>query len=379
MIASKLPDVGTTIFSVMTALANDHKAINLAQGFPDYSPASELLDLVSRALYDGHNQYAPMPGLLSLREAVSTKYRTLYGLSYDPMSEVTITPGGTAALYTAIAAVVQSGDEVVIFEPAYDSYAPAIRANGGVPIPCRLTSPSYRPDWDVVRSLISDRTAMIIVNTPHNPTGAVWPADDRATLAAVIEGTRIVVLSDEVYDHICFDDLAPSSLAQEVGLRERTFVVTSFGKTFHATGWKIGACVAPSSLMAEFRKVHQFLAFSVHTPTQVALATYMSDPSSYMNVGSFYERKRDLFRSLLQGSSWKIMSCAGSYFQLLGYQDFSDEADTVLAERLTKEIGVASIPLSPFTTDGIGDRVLRFCFAKNDATLEEAALRLRAL
>ncbi len=379
MISSKLPDVGTTIFSVMTALANDHKAINLAQGFPDYSPASELLDLVARALYDGHNQYAPMPGLLSLREAVSTKYRTLYGLSYDPVSEVTITPGGTAALYTAIATVVRTDDEVLIFEPAYDSYAPAIRANGGVPIPCRLHAPSYRPDWDVVRSLITDRTAMIIVNTPHNPTGTVWPADDRATLAAVVDGTRIVVLSDEVYDHICFDGLAPSCLAQQEGLRERTFVVTSFGKTFHATGWKIGACVAPSSLMAEFRKVHQFLAFSVHTPTQVALATYMSDPSSYMNVGSFYERKRDLFRSLLLGSSWKIMSCEGSYFQLLGYRDFSDEADTVLAERLTKEIGVASIPLSPFTTDGVGDGVLRFCFAKNDATLEEAALRLRAL
>ncbi len=379
MISSKLPNVGTTIFSVMTALAHEQKAINLAQGFPDFSPASELLDLVSRALYDGHNQYAPMPGVLLLREAVATKYQNLYGLDYDPATEITITPGGTAALYSAIAAVVRTGDEVVIFEPAYDSYAPAIRANGGVPIPCRLIAPSYRPDWDVVRSLITDRTVMIIVNTPHNPTGTVWGSEDRAMLASVVADTRIILLSDEVYDHICFDGLVPECLAQQDGLRERTLVITSFGKTYHATGWKVGCCVGPASLMVEFRKIHQFLAFSVHTPTQVALASYMSNPTSYTNVTAFFQRKRDLFRSLLSGSSWKIMPCEGSYFQLLGYENFSRELDTELAVRLTKEIGVASIPLSPFTSDGKGDGVLRFCFAKRDETLEEAAGRLRSL
>lgn len=379
MIKSKLPDVGTTIFSVMTALAHEHKAINLAQGFPDFSPASELLDLVSRALYDGHNQYAPMPGLLSLREVVAEKYHALYGLTYDPATEITITPGGTAALYTAIAAVVRAGDEVILFEPAYDSYGPAIRANGGIPVPCRLTAPLYKPDWDVVRSLITSRTVMIIVNTPHNPTGTVWSVEDQRELASVVADTHIVILSDEVYDLICFDGRAPQCLAQQEGLRDRTFTVTSFGKTYHATGWKVGCCVAPSELMAEFRKIHQFLAFSVHTPTQVALATYMSDATTYTSLGAFFQKKRDLFRSLVQGSHWTIMPCDGSYFQLLGYESFSQESDTELAVRLTKEIGVASIPLSPFTTDGSGDAVLRFCIAKQDDTLREAAARLRRL
>jgi len=379
MITSKLPDVGTTIFSVMTALAHEHKAINLAQGFPDFSPASELLDLVSRALYDGHNQYAPMPGLLSLREVIAGKYQSLYGVSYDPATEITITPGGTAALYSAIAAVVQAGDEVLLFEPAYDSYGPAIRANGGIPVPCRLAAPLYRPDWDRVRSLITDRTVMIIVNTPHNPTGTVWSPEDLRELAGVVSNTSIVVLSDEVYDHICFDGRAPQSLAQQEGLRDRAFVVTSFGKTYHATGWKVGCCVAPVRLMTEFRKIHQFLAFSVHTPTQVALATYMRDASTYASLSAFFQAKRDLFRSLLEGSKWTIMPCDGSYFQLLGYRDFSDESDVDLAMRLTKEVGVASIPLSPFITDGSGDGVLRFCIAKQDDTLREAATRLGGL
>lgn len=379
MIRSKLPDVGTTIFSVMTALAQEHGAINLAQGFPDFSPASELLDNVCRALHDGQNQYAPMPGVLALREAVARKYQVLYGMTVDPVNEVTITPGATAALYTAIATVVHPGDEVVIFEPSYDSYAPAIRVNGGIPVPCRLSAPSYRPDWDLVRSLITDRTVMIIVNSPHNPTGTVWSNADVHQLALLCSERDIVLISDEVYDHICFDGRLPRSMAQHPLLRDRTLTVTSFGKTFHATGWKVGCCVAPSALSREFRAVHQFLAFSVHTPTQVALAAYMADPAVYADVASFFQRKRDLFRSALQGSRWGILPCEGSYFQLLDYRGFSMGSDSDLAIRLTKDVGVASIPLSPFYGNGVGDGVLRFCFAKNDETLLAAADRLRAV
>lgn len=379
MFTSKLPDVGTTIFSVMTALANEHGAINLAQGFPDYAAAPDLIDLVRRAMVDGHNQYAPMPGVPALRHAVAEKYQRLHGIRLDADHHITITPGATSALFTAIATVVHPYDEVIVFEPAYDSYAPAILANGGVVRRVALQPPDYRPDWNAVRDLVSPRTAMIIVNTPHNPTGTMWEAEDLQTLSDIVMDTRIVVLSDEVYESITFDGRAHHTVIGTPALRDRCYVVTSFGKTFHTTGWKVGCCVAGDHLMREYRKVHQFLSFSVHTPTQVALAAYMQDANTYLGLPTFFQAKRDRFRAALQGSRWEVRPCHGSYFQLLGYAAISDESDVDLAKRLTMEHGVASIPLSPFIAEpqrGAQDRVLRFCVAKNDATLDAAAERL---
>lgn len=379
MIRSKLPAVGTTVFSVMTGLAQQHGAINLAQGFPDYACDPILVDLVGQALRDGYNQYAPMQGVLAFREAIARKYAVMHDVTVDPVTELTITPGATAALFTAITTVVRPGDDVIIFEPAYDSYGPAVVANGGRVLPILLKAPDYRPDMDELRARITPATSMIIINSPHNPTGTTWSEDDLHALADVVDGTDIVILSDEVYDHIVFDGQRHHSAASIDGLRERTFVVTSFGKTFHTTGWKIGCCLAPPALTDEFRKVHQFLSFSVHTPTQVALARYMQDDTTYTQVGTFFQHKRDLFRSLLEGSAWSILPCTGSYFQLLGYDGFSSEGDMDLAVRLTKDIGVASIPLSPFISvnDGQPAAALRFCIAKEDATLERAAERLR--
>lgn len=379
MIRSKLPAVGTTVFSVMTGLAQEHGAINLAQGFPDYACDPILVDLVGQALRDGYNQYAPMQGVLAFREAIARKYAVMHDVAVDPVTELTITPGATAALFTAITTVVRPGDDVIIFEPAYDSYGPAVVANGGRVLPILLKAPDYRPDMDELCARITPATSMIIINSPHNPTGTTWSEDDLHALADVVDGTDIVILSDEVYDHIVFDGQRHHSAASIDGLRERTFVVTSFGKTFHTTGWKIGCCLAPPALTDEFRKVHQFLSFSVHTPTQVALARYMQDDTTYTQVGTFFQHKRDLFRSLLEGSAWSILPCTGSYFQLLGYDGFSREGDMDLAVRLTKDIGVASIPLSPFISvnDGQPAAALRFCIAKENATLERAAERLR--
>ncbi|MDZ4745956.1 MAG: methionine aminotransferase [bacterium] len=377
-IVSKLPDVGTTIFTVMTNLANEHGAINLAQGFPDYPAPLELIEHLATAARGGHNQYAPMRGLPSLCAAIAEKYNIVHDVSVDPETQITITPGGTSALFTAIAATVRTGDEVIIFEPAYDSYAPAILVNGGVVRPSRLRAPYYTPDWDNVRSLINDRTVMIIVNTPHNPTGTMWAADDIDTLAALCENTRIVVLSDEVYELVTFDGRGYCSLLAHRGLAERTFVVTSFGKTYHVTGWKVGACVASAQLTTEFRKVHQFLSFSVHTPTQFALAAMLSNASSYLSLRTFFQAKRDLFASMVEGSAWTIRPCSGSYFQLLGYENITREADLSFARRLTIDAKVASTPLSPFysTSNDMSDTVLRFCFAKTDETLKRAAEQL---
>ena len=386
MIASKLPDVGTTIFTVMTNLANEYSAINLAQGFPDYDAPEVLIDYLAAAARGGHNQYAPMPGLLSLCEAIVAKYSIVHAVALDPVTQVTVTPGGTAALFTAIAATVRNGDEVIIFEPAYDSYAPAVIANGGIVRPSRLRAPFYTPDWDHVRSLINDHTAMIIVNTPHNPTGTMWVTEDVDALALLCENTRIVVLSDEVYELVTFDGRVYSSLIAHKGLADRTFVVTSFGKTYHVTGWKVGACVASAALTSEFRKVHQFLSFSVHTPTQVALAAMLADPSTYLGLTTFFQAKRDLFVALLEGSTWTVRPCSGSYFQLLGYENITTETDVAFAHRLTIDAKVASIPLSPFYSKNENrgsqatpnvDLVLRFCFAKKDETLHLAAERLR--
>lgn len=363
----------------MTSLANEHGAINLAQGFPDYDAPAQLIEYMAAAARGGHNQYAPMVGLPSLCTAIAEKYSIVHGVSVDPVTQITITPGGTTALFTAIAATVRSGDEVIIFEPAYDSYAPAITVNGGIVRPSRLRAPYYTPDWDHVRSLVNDRTVMIIVNTPHNPTGTMWTAEDINTLALLCEGTRIVVLSDEVYELVTFDGRGYCSLLAHKGLAERTFVVTSFGKTYHVTGWKVGACVASAALTTEFRKVHQFLSFSVHTPTQIALAAMLADTSTYLELNAFFQAKRDLFLSLLEGSAWTPRLCAGSYFQLLGYEKIATESDVTFAHRLTTEAKVASIPLSPFYSNGsdVSERVLRFCFAKKDETLRLAAERLR--
>lgn len=381
MFSSKLPDVGTTIFSTMTALANEVGAVNLSQGFPDYEVDVILADLLARAVQDGFNQYAPMPGLLSLREAVAAKYWSMFNITVDPVHELTITPGGTSALATAIATVVRPGQEVIVFEPCYDSYGPAVRLNGGTVVPSVLPAPLYRPDWEHVRSLVSDRTAMIIVNSPHNPCGSTLTSEDLDHLADICEGTDIIVLSDEVYELITFDGVAHTSVLAHHRLRERSFVITSFGKTFHITGWKVGACAAPQHLTAEFRKAHQFISFCVNTPAQVALGTYMQDPTSYSGLSSLFQQKRDLFRGLLTGSKWTVRPCSGTYFQLLGYEQFSDECDVDLALRLTREIGVASIPISPFVSDPQmhSDRALRFCFAKKDETLERAAERLRSV
>jgi methionine aminotransferase len=357
----------------MTTLATEVGAINLAQGFPDFPVDPVLIDHVTQAMRDGHNQYAPMPGVLALREMLSVSISDTHGVVYDPDSEITITSGATVGIYSAIAANVHQGDEVILFEPAYDSYAPSVRANGGTPRAIRCDAPDYTPDWNAVRAAITPRTKMIVINTPHNPTGTVWSRADMHTLRDIAVEYDVCVISDEVYHHITFDGITHVSAGSIEGLRERTYVVTSFGKTFHATGWKIGAVCAPPALMQPFRDVFQFLAFSTHTPTQVALARYMQGATPWRDVGAFYQAKRDLFRSLIAGSRWTLRPSQGSYFQLLGYENISTEDDMTLAKRLTRELGVASIPLSPFMSTAQPDTVLRFCFAKEDRTLEEAA------
>lgn len=373
---SKLPNVGTTIFSVMSALANEVGAINLSQGFPDYEAPSDLITAVNDAMREGYNQYAPMPGSSALRLSIARKYAVAFNLDVDPELEVTVTPGATVAIFTAIATIVQPDDEVIIFQPAYDSYQPAIETVGGVARIAHLNAPNYTPDWDEVRSLITKKTVMIIVNTPHNPTGTVWSNDDLAELSRLANEHNLIVLSDEVYELITFDH-RHIPLLLIPGLEDRTFVITSFGKTFHVTGWKIGACIAPSHLMQEYRKVHQFLSFSTNSAMQAGIAAYMADPEHYQGLSAFFRRKRDLFRNALAGSPWEIRPCSGSYFQLLGYDRFLKGADVDLAVELTRSLGVASIPLSPFTNNEQRDTALRFCFAKKDETLLEAAQRLR--
>lgn len=373
---SKLPEVGTTIFSVMTALAQRHNAINLAQGFPDYDVAEGLQDLVTNAIRSGLNQYAPMTGLPALREAVGR----MYGV--DPDSDVTITPGGTAALTTAILSFVSPGDDVIIFEPAYDSYAPAVHLAGGNVRAVPLVLPTYQPDWSAFKRAFSSRTRLVIINSPHNPTGSVWSQADMEQLAACLDGSSALVLSDDVYESITFDTTKHVSVRHIPTLHERAMSVISFGKMFHVTGWKVGACIAPQNLTAEFRKAHQFVSFSVHTPTQAALAAWMSSSSVLSELSVFFQTKRDLFRAALDGSAFTVRPCYGTYFQLLGTESvrLPHETDRILAERLTRDYGVASIPLSPFTTlPDVTDNALRFCFAKKDETLLAAAERLRSV
>jgi methionine aminotransferase len=379
IIESKLPNVGTTIFTIMSGLANETGAINLSQGFPSFEVSRELIDLYNQAMVNNHNQYAPMPGLPALREELSKKTQKLYGAYYNPDSEITITAGGTQALYTAITALVHKGDEVIIFEPAYDSYKPAIELAGGIVRPYSLTPPNYRINWEEVKSMITDKTRLIMINTPHNPSGTILSKQDLESLAEITKGTNIIVLSDEVYEHIIFDGEEHQSVCRFEELRNRSLIIYSFGKTFHATGWKTGYCLGPEYLMKEFRKVHQFLVFSVNTPLQVALANYLKNEEHYLSLPTFYQAKRDYFTSLIEGSKFKFSPCKGSYFQLLDYSYFSDEKDTELAIRLTKEFGIASIPVSVFYSSDVDTKMLRFCFAKDNETLERAAEKIHAI
>lgn len=375
-IQSKLPKVGTTIFTVMSKLATEEGAINLSQGFPDFAVSPKLVSLVDDYMRKGFNQYAPMPGYMGLREAIAEKVEGLYSAQYNPDTEITITAGATQALFTAIACWVKEGDEVIIIEPAYDSYAPAIELCGGRPVYAQLSYPDFTINWDGVKKLINRNTRMIIINTPHNPTGSVLSAADMDKLEKLTRNTDIVVLSDEVYEHIIFDGLEHQSVARYPKLAERSFIVSSFGKTIHATGWKIGYCMAPANLMIEFRKAHQFNVFSVNTPMQYALADFIKDKDNYLGLNAFYKEKRDLFNKLFKGTKFKQRPSAGTYFQLLDYSAITDEKDTELAVRLTKEYGVASIPVSVFYHKPQDNKVLRFCFAKGDDTIEKAAEKL---
>jgi methionine aminotransferase len=378
-IESKLPDVGVSIFAVMTRLALEHGAINLSQGFPDFACDPELIDAVHRHMQAGDNQYAPMPGVLALREALAAKIRRLYGAEYDPATEVTVTSGATEALFDIVSAFVRPGDEVILFEPCYDAYVPVVRLNGGTPRFVSLRAPDYRIDWSEVRRLLSPRTRLLIVNSPHNPTGSVLEADDLRALAAALDGSGVIVLSDEVYEHIVFDGARHESLARHPALRERTCVVSSFGKTYHTTGWKVGYIAAPRDLTAEIQRVHQFVTFATNTPAQHAYAEFTKRRVRYDDLAAFYQEKRDRFLELLEGSRFAPIASRGTYFQLLDYSAISDEGDAAFAMRLLTEHGVASIPTSAFLYASEAPRVLRFCFAKKDETLEQAAARLRAV
>jgi methionine aminotransferase len=375
-VTSRLPRVGTTIFTVMSRLAAERGAINLSQGFPDFDCDPALVDAVARHMRAGRNQYAPMQGVLPLREAISAVYEARHGRRYDPDAEVTITSGGTEAIFDAVTAVLHAGDEAIVLEPCYDSYVPAIELNGGVAVPVALRYPEYAVDWDAVRGAVTPRTRLLILNSPHNPTGAILGQEDIRALTALVAGTRIVIISDEVYEHIIFDGAQHESMARHDALAARSVVVGSFGKTYHVTGWKVGWAVAPAPLMAEFRKVHQFVTFATSTPVQHALADFLAERRGLADLGPFYQAKRDLFLRLMQGSRFRPLACRGSYFQLMDYSAITEEEDAAFAIRLTEEHGVASIPTSPFLLRSKAPRVLRFCFAKKDETLERAAERL---
>ena len=374
-IKSKLPQVGTTIFSVMSALANEYKAINLSQGFPNFEVSEELVSLMNHYMKKGMNQYAPMQGIISLRERIAEKVQDLYGAVYNPETEINITSGGTQAIYTAITAMIREGDEVVIFEPAYDCYAPAIQLAGGIPVYIQLTAPDYSIDWSKVKKLITQKTKMIIINTPHNPAGTIMTAADMKELEKITSNSEITIISDEVYEHILFDGLRHESVMRYPKLAERSFVVFSFGKTYHTTGWKMGYCLAPENLMTEFRRVHQFVVFSSTTFAQYALADFMKN-KNYLELPAFYQEKRDYFLKLISGSKFKFIPSKGSYFQSLDYSDITKEKDFDFAVRLTKENGIASVPVSAFYNKKNDYKMLRFCFAKTNETLEQAAEKL---
>jgi len=370
---SKLPNVGTTIFSVMSALANKHNAINLSQGFPNFKSDQKLIDLVSQAMNSGHNQYAPMPGNMELREAIANKMDLLYNSTYNPDSEITVTAGATQAIYTIISAFIRPNDEVIIFRPAYDCYEPAIEVNGGKTISIQLSAPHYKIDWNAVETHFSEKTKLIIINTPQNPSGSVFSEADVLALQKLTENSNCIVLSDEVYEHIIFDGLQHQSICKFPSLKSRSFITASFGKTFHNTGWKMGYCCAPKVLMDEFKKVHQFNVFSVNSPMQQALADYLKTPSHYLELSGFYQEKRDLFLSLIKESRFNCIPAKGTYFQVLDFSEITKENDINFAKRLTIENGLASIPLSVFNNNKKDEKVLRFCFAKTEETLKRAA------
>lgn len=375
-IKSKLPHTGTTIFTTMSALAIEHNAINLGQGFPDFMMNEELVALVNKAMLDGNNQYAHMSGLPLLRQRIAEKVAMLYHNSINPETEITITPGGTYAIYTALTTVLQPGDEVIVFEPAFDSYLPNIEINGAVPVLIPLTFPGYQIDWELVRTKISAKTKMIMINTPHNPTGSVLSEEDIRQLREIVTDTGIFILSDEVYEHLLFDDKQHHSILRYPDLFQRSFVCFSFGKTYHCTGWKLGYCIAPQPLMNEYRKVHQFNCFSCNAPVQAALAAFIQQKEQYLQIGKMLQQKRDHFQQLMQQTKFKPLPSYGSYFQVYSYSDISDEDEKDFAIRLTKEAGVTAIPVSVFYKHETNHRVIRFCFAKKESTLEEAAARL---
>jgi methionine aminotransferase len=376
---SKLPKVGTTIFTTMSALATEKKAINLGQGFPDFDCDPALIDAVSQAMRDGHNQYPPMAGWPALREAVANKVDALYGRAYHTTNEITVTSGATQALLSAILCAVHPGDEVIVIEPSYDSYLPAIELAGGVPVLVPLSAPDYALDLDAIQAALSSRTRMLIINTPHNPTGRTWKHEDMAKLADILRGTPVLVLSDEVYEHMVFDGQPHASVARHPELASRSFIVSSFGKTLHVTGWKLGYVLAPAPLTAEFRKVHQFNVFTANTPMQAGIATYMQDPATYANLASFYQAKRDLFREGLAQTRFTLLPCEGTFFQCVDYTAISDLNEVDFCRWLINEVGVAAIPMSAFYQSGQESGVVRFCFAKKDDTLRDALRRLATL
>lgn len=377
-LTSRLPQVGTTIFTVMSALAQQHNAVNLGQGFPDFDCDPRLLDAVNAAMRRGLNQYPPMPGVLPLREAVAGKIAQVYGHAYDPGSEITITAGATQAILTTILAIVHPGDEVIVLDPCYDSYEPNIELAGGRAVHVPLTPRSFRPDFERIGAAITPSTRAILINTPHNPSATVWTADDMQRLAELLRPTNVIVIADEVYEHMVFDGLRHESVSRYPELAARSFVVSSFGKTYHVTGWKVGYVAAPAPLMTEFRKVHQFNVFTVNTPVQHGLADYMADPAPYLQLGAFYQRKRDLFRAGLATTKLKLLPTTGSYFQSVDYSAVSDLTEEAFCRWLTTEVGVAAIPLSAFYPGGFEQKLARFCFAKKDETLELALDRLNA-
>ena len=373
---SKLPNIGTTIFTVMSAYAREHEAINLSQGFPDFQPDVMLQNEVEKAMRTGQNQYAPMAGIMSLREGIAAKAETLYGIQIDPETEITITAGGTQALFTAIAATVSENDEVILFSPAYDSYAPAVELAGGKPIYYNMEAPDFAINWKQVQKIITQRTRMIVINSPHNPTGTTLSEKDMKELEKLTKGTDIIILSDEVYEHIIFDEAPHHSVLRYPNLAERSMVIGSFGKTYHATGWKIGYCIAPKELTTEFRKVHQFNVFSVNTPMQHAYSEILSRQDLYTELGAFYQDKRNFFRNAIKGSKFEMLDCKGTYFQLVSYKKISEEKDTDFVRWLTREWKVAAIPVSVFYHRNLDQKVIRFCFAKENETLEKAAEKL---
>ena len=378
-IKSRLPDVGTSIFTIMSKMALDCGAINLSQGFPDFSIDRKIIELVNQFMVADHNQYAPMPGTIALRNAISEVIKHSFGIERDAENEITITSGATEAIYAVIAAFIAPGDEVIVFDPSYDSYNPVIRLNGGIPVHINLNYPDFSVDWEVVRSKISNRTKMIVINTPHNPSGAVMAEEDMKELESIVLKHKILVLSDEAYERLIYDGNVHQSVLRFPGLSSQCLAVFSFGKTFHATGWKMGYVSAPAYLMAEIRKTHQFIVFSVNTPIQLAVAEYLKVPAHYESLGAFYQSKRDFFLERIKGSSFVPLACKGSYFQVLSYDNISSKPEIEMAEELTRKFKVAAIPVSVFYQDKTDHKTLRFCFAKKEETLEKACDILRAI